>query len=195
VQALSWAVGRGALCTQTFTPAQFLATYVFPITPLAAEAGLHATPALASLAAGASSEAVNDNPALPQTPEASGTAASVHAPEASPGTPVELRGGTGRLGDDAGSWAGMLAAWLAKAAMIAILVWLLQQPLPGLLESFLLGLALYALLSLIMDGPAALFIGLTGLRVSPHFDQPWLSTSVATFWSKRWDLAAGGWLH
>jgi hypothetical protein len=57
------------------------------------------------------------------------------------------------------------------------------------------GLSLYALLSLIMDGPAALFIGLTGLRVSPHFDQPWLSTSVATFWSKRWDLAAGGWLH
>ncbi|KAL4856101.1 Alanine--tRNA ligase [Chlorella vulgaris] len=194
-KALSWAVGRGALCTHTFTPAQFAATYVFPITPSAAEAGLFEAPALASLAAGASSEAVNDNSALPQTPVASGTAASVHAPEASPGTPAELRGGTGRLGDDAGSWAGMLAAWLAKAAMIAVLVWLLLQPLPGLLESFLLGLSLYALLSLIMDGPAALFIGLTGLRVSPHFDQPWLSISVATFWSKRWDLAAGNTLR
>ena len=44
---------------------------------------------------------------------------------------------------------------------------------------------------LIMDGPAALLIGLTGLRVSPHFDRPWRSISVATFWSKRWDLAAG----
>lgn len=54
------------------------------------------------------------------------------------------------------------------------------------------GLALYALLSLIMDGPASLAIGLTGLRVSPHFDQPWMATTVASFWSKRWDLAAGG---
>ncbi len=54
------------------------------------------------------------------------------------------------------------------------------------------GLALYALLSLIMDGPASLAIGLTGLRVSPHFDRPWMATTVASFWSKRWDLAAGG---
>ena len=53
------------------------------------------------------------------------------------------------------------------------------------------GLALYSLLLLIMDGPAALVIGLTGLRMSPHFDQPWRATSVASFWSKRWDLAAG----
>ena len=43
-----------------------------------------------------------------------------------------------------------------------------------------------------MDGPASLAIGLTGLRVSPHFDRPWMATTVAAFWSKRWDLAAGG---
>ena len=48
-----------------------------------------------------------------------------------------------------------------------------------------------ALLSLIMDGPAAAVIGLTGLRVSPHFDRPWKARSVASFWNKHWDLAAG----
>ena len=53
-------------------------------------------------------------------------------------------------------------------------------------------MALYGLLSALMDGPAAVVVGLTGLRVSPHFDRPWRSTSIASFWSKRWDLAAGG---
>ena len=45
---------------------------------------------------------------------------------------------------------------------------------------------------MIMDGPAAALISLTGLRVSPHFDTPWMATSVVSFWNKRWDLAAGG---
>jgi len=65
----------------------------------------------------------------------------------------------------------------------------LPLPLPLLAT---VGMALYALLASIMDGPAALIIGLTGLRVSPHFDRPWRATTVASFWSKRWDLAAGG---
>lgn len=51
-----------------------------------------------------------------------------------------------------------------------------------------------SLLSMIMDGPAAALIGLTGLRISPHFDRPWAARSVAGFWSRHWDLAAGGWV-
>lgn len=34
-------------------------------------------------------------------------------------------------------------------------------------------------------------VGLIGLRVSPHFDKPWTAKSVAAFWNKHWDLAAG----
>ena len=26
--------------------------------------------------------------------------------------------------------------------------------------------------------------------MAPHFDAPWRATSLAEFWSKRWDLAA-----
>jgi hypothetical protein len=36
----------------------------------------------------------------------------------------------------------MLRAWLAKLGLVAVLVWLLQHPLPGLLESFVFGGAL-----------------------------------------------------
>jgi D-alanyl-lipoteichoic acid acyltransferase DltB (MBOAT superfamily) len=31
--------------------------------------------------------------------------------------------------------------------------------------------------------------------VSPHFDAPWRSQSLADFWAKRWDLAAGNTLR
>jgi hypothetical protein len=58
-------------------------------------------------------------------------------------------------------------------------------------RAFLYGIALYFILSSIMDGPGAFFSSWLGVPVSPHFDQPWLSSSVVTFWSRRWDLAAG----
>lgn len=40
---------------------------------------------------------------------------------------------------------------------------------------------LYGLLSSIMDGPAVLLTGLLGLKLSPHFDKPWLSSSFASW--------------
>jgi hypothetical protein len=78
---------------------------------------------------------------------------------------------------------------------LACMVQLLQYPIPGFLESFCLAMALMALLSMIMDGPAAAVVGLIGLRVSPHFDRPWTAKSVAAFWNKHWDLAAGNTLR
>jgi hypothetical protein len=33
------------------------------------------------------------------------------------------------------------------------------------------------------------------MDVSPHFDAPWLAASLADFWAKRWDLAAGNTLR
>ncbi|KAL4425430.1 hypothetical protein ABPG75_009446 [Micractinium tetrahymenae] len=184
-KAVSWALGRGALCAQRFTPAQFLAVYAAPITPVSAAAEPAPAPsqATASTAAdsnGGASGGPSGQPAL--TPGGSSSAG-------------EARRRRGRLEEDAGGSGRMLGAWLAKAAFIAFLVWLLQHPLPGLLRALAYTLALYALLSMIMDGPASVFIGLTGLRVSPHFDRPWMATSVAAFWSKRWDLAAGNTLR
>lgn len=47
----------------------------------------------------------------------------------------ETRRRKGRLEEDAGGPWRMLGAWLAKAAFIAALVWLLQHPLPGMLRA------------------------------------------------------------
>ena len=81
-----------------------------------------------------------------------------------------------------------------KLAFLGLIAHLLRQNsdrFPPPLRAFFYGLALYALLSSIMDGPAALLSEFFGVSVSPHFDQPWLSSSVASFWNRRWDLAAG----
>jgi hypothetical protein len=50
---------------------------------------------------------------------------------------------------------------------------------------------LYALLGVIMDGPAAAAAAAVGIRMSPHFDAPFLSSSLADLWSRRWNLVAG----
>lgn len=46
------------------------------------------------------------------------------------------------------------------------------------------GLALCSFISFIMNGPAALLTNLADLDVVPPFDKPWLSTSLADFWSR-----------
>jgi D-alanyl-lipoteichoic acid acyltransferase DltB (MBOAT superfamily) len=48
----------------------------------------------------------------------------------------------------------------------------------------LAGLALYGFITFLMDGPAALLISVMGLKVVPPFDKPWLSQSLADFWSR-----------
>ncbi len=49
---------------------------------------------------------------------------------------------------------------------------------------------LYAFLGFLMDGPATLATSLIGLRISPHFDEPYRSHSIASFWGRRWNLTA-----
>lgn len=38
-----------------------------------------------------------------------------------------------------GSWREMLLSWGAKNAFIVVIVWVMQRPLPGLVESFAYG--------------------------------------------------------
>lgn len=56
---------------------------------------------------------------------------------------------------------------------------------------FLAALGMYAFLGLLMDGPATLASSLIGLKIAPHFDKPFLTSSVSDFWSRRWNLTAG----
>jgi hypothetical protein len=52
-------------------------------------------------------------------------------------------------------------------------------------------LGMYAFLGLLMDGPATLVTSFIGLKIAPHFDKPFLSSSITDFWSRRWNLTAG----
>ena len=46
-----------------------------------------------------------------------------------------------------------------------------------------------------MDSSASLARGLLGIRVAPHFDEPYLSTSFKDWWSRRWNLTVGNCLR
>ena len=50
---------------------------------------------------------------------------------------------------------------------------------------------IYAYISAIMDGVGGLALRLIGLHITPHFDKPFLSTSVKDFWGRRWNLVGG----
>ncbi|KAI3430457.1 hypothetical protein D9Q98_005052 [Chlorella vulgaris] len=89
----------------------------------------------------------------------------------------------------------MALAFMGKVLLIAVGLGIVSLEPPLLVLELLYTLGLYAILSFVMDGPAALFSAVIGMEVSPHFDAPWRSQSLADFWAKRWDLAAGNTLR
>lgn len=46
-----------------------------------------------------------------------------------------------------------------------------------------------------MDGPASLLTSLIGLEIAPHFNRPYYSDSIASFWGKRWNLTVSNCLR
>ena len=65
----------------------------------------------------------------------------------------------------------------------------------GLPLCLLAAVALYCLLGCLMDFPATVAISTTGLAISPHFDQPYASESMASFWGRRWNVATSNTLR
>lgn len=60
------------------------------------------------------------------------------------------------------------------------------------LRLFLFDLIIYCLFSFVMDGPLGLLrLAKVNAAVLPHFDQPFLSTSVRELWARRWNISAG----
>jgi hypothetical protein len=109
---------------------------------------------------------------------------------------IKRVGSKGRLQEEAGNFETLFLFWLLKLALVATVVAsLLLYDLPPFIRTCIYSMGLYGLLSAVMDGPAAMVTALLGLKCSPHFDHPWRATSVASFWSKRWDLAAGNTLR
>ena len=46
-----------------------------------------------------------------------------------------------------------------------------------------------------MDGPASLFTSMIGLQIAPHFNKPFFSESLTSFWGKRWNLTVSNCLR
>lgn len=122
------------------TPIQFLAVYATPVTPVAAT-GQAASGQSPVSKMGASAAGVQRSRGSEATQQPDGSEPREGGPvaEAYHAQRVPRVGSQGRLGEDAGSGAGMLRSWAGKLALIAVMVWVMQQPLPGLLQSFAYG--------------------------------------------------------
>lgn len=59
---------------------------------------------------------------------------------------------------------------------------------PSPLQSLLLAIGLYCFVGVLMDGPGSVACGLLGFKILPTFDQPWMSSSLADFWGRRWNI-------
>eukprot|EP00878_Enallax_costatus_P021556 GHUV01022828.1.p1 GENE.GHUV01022828.1~~GHUV01022828.1.p1 ORF type:complete len:388 (+),score=71.64 GHUV01022828.1:501-1664(+) len=97
----------------------------------------------------------------------------------------------GRLGDSHGTTAEAIRSFIGNTTLLCILGYVLSHELPKVLAHYLYGIALYAFITFLMDGPAALLIAVLGMRVVPPFDKPWLSTSVGDYWGRRWNNTTG----
>lgn len=137
LQAISWALNRGPLCMPGLTPIQFLAVYAAPITPVAPAGGPASEQPHAGKAGAAGVQSTGSGSAATQQadePPEGGRVAEAYRAQRMPRV-----GSQGRLGEDAGSSGSMLLSWLGKLALIVVMVWVMQQPLPGLARSFAYG--------------------------------------------------------
>ncbi|EFJ41473.1 hypothetical protein VOLCADRAFT_121638 [Volvox carteri f. nagariensis] len=97
----------------------------------------------------------------------------------------------GRLHDSAGSGAVLAWRWVAKIALLGSMAYMLLKYgdlMPGVVRHYVYAFGLYSFVGVLMDGPAALAVEALGLQLIPTFDQPWLSSSLADFWGRRWNI-------
>jgi hypothetical protein len=102
---------------------------------------------------------------------------------------AELPHKAGRLTDDSGGAARLLHLALRNLLILAAAAYLLVAvPLPTVAKHLAYSFGLYGFVTFLMDGPAAAVSAALGMPLIPSFDEPWLSTSVAAFWSQRWNI-------
>eukprot|EP00877_Chromochloris_zofingiensis_P012585 jgi/Chrzof1/7580/Cz02g29020.t1 len=105
-------------------------------------------------------------------------------PRQDAGGPVKA----GRLQDSAGTWGTLAASFVINTTILGVVSYLLVvMDMPKVVKIYIYALGLYGFVSFIMEGPAAIIVGLLRIELVPPFDKPWLATSLADFWGRRWN--------
>lgn len=65
----------------------------------------------------------------------------------------------------------------------------------GIVRDFSLSWLMYCLLTAVMELAAYASLVVLGIQLMPHFDRPWMTTSISEFWSSRWNLVIGALLR
>ena len=88
----------------------------------------------------------------------------------------------------------LLARVVGKLLLLAATCYALQSPLPAfhvpMARHALYVLGMYSFLGALGDGPGVLVTALCGVSLSPHFNNPFASSSCADFWGRRWNVTA-----
>lgn len=82
----------------------------------------------------------------------------------------------------------MFLSWLFKLAVFCAVIAALATGLSGVARDVLQALGMYCFICLMMDGPASFLVPVLGFDIIPTFDPPWLATSMADFWGRRWNI-------
>jgi len=96
----------------------------------------------------------------------------------------------GRLHDHAGHPSDLLMRWTAKLVVFSVVVTYLMSS-DIILTPFttvVLAIGLYSFVGVLMDGPGSLATYFLGFNIIPTFDHPWMSSSLADFWGRRWNI-------
>lgn len=136
-KALSWALGRGALCSQRFTLSQFALVYSLPITPLHSPSHGSTSGGSPSPAPAGSTRRATRSAAKASL--ASGASDASLTSGGGGGAMLPRRGSRGRLAEDAGGSSTMASNWAVKNALLAAVLVALRHQLPGFLESLAFG--------------------------------------------------------
>ncbi|CAN6239754.1 unnamed protein product [Urochloa humidicola] len=85
---------------------------------------------------------------------------------------------------------GFLLSYAAKAALFALLVSArcYRAQIPAWAVPAFDGAHVYLMLELFLATAAALARALLGAEHEPHFDRPYLASSLRDFWGRRWNL-------
>ena len=102
------------------------------------------------------------------------------------------KAGNARQGEVGQGAVASAVHFFIKLGILAVVLVGLQSPSPPrLLRELLYAVGLYLFIAIVMSCVGVFTVGFLGLAVAPHFDRPFLSSSLTDFWSRRWNLNTG----